>query len=460
MKLRGWVLIPFLLVVLFGCHALRGASLAPPPEPAVRPAPVLPEALLDERIEFLNKMLQEKNLGEQSEKMASRLLETYEAVKAESRQGLSEAECRTLVEELFQGLGLVDENYFAHLQQGTAGSTELATLLASRRSAIMDAYLIGNYKGAINQCLELKKQFGPDALTREIKLVFTLSLAREGMTEEAINLGGDILQESKGSPDLFDLRLFLARWLLQSGEKERAHRIYEKLTDVLGEREAAVQGLGKEVGTASEPAAGGETLPQQPPEQTTPEAARGPLASLLERGHELTKEERFGEARELLSRAKDQVESPSEKEAIDQALLNLDSAEDRFLSEKIASLSRRKDSLESARQLLEEEKFEEAISQLESLEKEHLAGRESEVLKERAIEQLINRERNRAAKFFLAAKQTQDTSKKEAYLRESYGILKNLLDKYPSSPLIDKVKSNLAIVTEEIEKLGKPKQQG
>jgi outer membrane protein assembly factor BamD (BamD/ComL family) len=66
----------------------------------------------------------------------------------------------------------------------------------------------------------------------------------------------------------------------------------------------------------------------------------------------------------------------------------------------------------------------------------------------------INRERNRAAKNFLAAKKTRDMNKKRQYLRKSYYILKSLIDKYPSSKEINKVKSNMKTVVEEMDRLG------
>ena len=105
-----------------------------------------------------------------------------------------------------------------------------------------------------------------------------------------------------------------------------------------------------------------------------------------------------------------------------------------------------------ARQSLEEEKFEQAISNLDNLSEgeESLEVRE---LREQAIEGLINRERNRAARIFLNAKRTQDPVKKEEYLVTCYQILNSLIEKYPSSPLSEKIRSHIRKVSEEMEKL-------
>ena len=105
--------------------------------------------------------------------------------------------------------------------------------------------------------------------------------------------------------------------------------------------------------------------------------------------------------------------------------------------------------------LLEEERFEEVISRLEALESEQEDNRELIELKQFAIEKLINRERNRAAKIFLSAKETQDPEKKKEYLHESYEILESLVDKYPLSPLNSRLKSHMKIVSDELDKLKK-----
>jgi outer membrane protein assembly factor BamD (BamD/ComL family) len=71
-----------------------------------------------------------------------------------------------------------------------------------------------------------------------------------------------------------------------------------------------------------------------------------------------------------------------------------------------------------------------------------------------AVSGIVNRERNRAAKAFYSAKQTDDPIKKETYLRSSHDILKQLIDKYPSCNLIKKIKSNLSTVEAEMAKIG------
>jgi len=100
--------------------------------------------------------------------------------------------------------------------------------------------------------------------------------------------------------------------------------------------------------------------------------------------------------------------------------------------------------------LIKQENFEQALAILNEVkvEDEKIAQ-----LKNQAIEGIINRERNKAAKLFLLAKETEQIEEKRKYLEESYRILEALILQYPNSPLIKRVKENLDKVAEEIKNL-------
>ncbi|MCD4715742.1 MAG: hypothetical protein K8R45_03250, partial [Desulfobacterales bacterium] len=138
----------------------------------------------------------------------------------------------------------------------------------------------------------------------------------------------------------------------------------------------------------------------------------------------------------------------------DEALKEIEIAEERFEKEKRSEDTYINETIETAKKLIEEESFEEAIVKIDEFQDLRGPGSESMALKNQAIEKLINRERNRAAKLFLAAKKTQDRAKKEEYLLSSYKLLKLIIDKYPSSPLNNKLKSHIKTLTEEMERLG------
>jgi hypothetical protein len=132
----------------------------------------------------------------------------------------------------------------------------------------------------------------------------------------------------------------------------------------------------------------------------------------------------------------------------------VEQGEEQHLRERIERIAMKEQGLSHAKQLVEAEKFEEAIASIDTLGAEGSVSEASRALLDEAVAGIVNRERNRAAKAFYAAKQTDDPARKEAYLRTSHDILKQLLDKYPSSTLTSKIKSNFETVKSEMAKLG------
>ena len=74
-------------------------------------------------------------------------------------------------------------------------------------------------------------------------------------------------------------------------------------------------------------------------------------------------------------------------------------------------------------------------------------------LKQLAVEKLINRERNRAARLYLLAKNTPDIKKKKELLTTSYQILENLMNEFPSNPLSGKLEDHAEKVKDALIKL-------
>jgi len=310
----------------------------------------------------------------------------------------------------------------------------------------MDTYFAGDFKGVINQCLDLKSLFGPDALTPEIGLVFALSLGKQGMLEDAIEIGEGIARKMEASPDIIYLRAKIAEWHLNLGRREKALDMYDKLTDNLDERQGILKGLSQKMAGTTEPK---------------------PLSDIKEGAHDLNsmdelflkvdvlvQKHAYDEARILLIKRRIRLEEGPDMKLIDEALKRIEVAEEQFKKENASTDTFTKESLETAKNLIEEESFEKAIEKIDELEDFSGASSESKALRGQAIEKLINRERNLAAKLFLAAKKTQDRAKKEEYLISSYKILKAIIDRYPSSPLNSKLKSHIKTLTKEMERLG------
>jgi arsenate reductase-like glutaredoxin family protein len=176
----------------------------------------------------------------------------------------------------------------------------------------------------------------------------------------------------------------------------------------------------------------------------------------------------FGRAKFILFQQRIRFDEGPETERIDQALKSVETSEEKAqqqpktevaaaeptkdLQKELQHEAQKQDSLKLASSLIRSEKYEEAMVKLGELPP---SDPEVKELKNMAVEKIINRERNKAAKLFLAARNTKDPAKKEELLNSSYDILKAVADKYPSSPLIPKVQDHINQVTKELVKLKK-----
>ena len=462
MKKQIRSLLVFFFVFAFGCIPVPERRVVVAPESSVVPAPLFPADLLEEKISFLSKILEKEDLTEKDREIASSLLDTYKSVKSISAGTFKEADYQKVVRSLLNNLNILDEIYFSKQEERAKDYSRSISLFATKRKEIQEAYTIGDSKGVINHCLELKAVLGPDALTAEISLIFALSLAKVGMLTEAKSIIEGIVPELDTSPDLNGLRASIAELQLRLGDREKAIQVYKKLTGTLHEQEVILQALNKRI---SRVVVEDREIDAPPPFRTGLEAhaqaqsdyelatqPEGNADQILYEVEQLIRERKFGEAWDLLVLKRGTVSSETGLKIIDQALKRLERAQEEYLEETISMITEKKEAVQIARKFLDEEKYEQAISSLDTLS-EREESHEIKELREQAVESLINRERNRAAKIFLTARRTQDPEKKEEYLRSSYNILKGLIEKYPSSPLINKVKSHLEKVEEELEKL-------
>jgi outer membrane protein assembly factor BamD (BamD/ComL family) len=191
----------------------------------------------------------------------------------------------------------------------------------------------------------------------------------------------------------------------------------------------------------------------QPPEGTAPQEVQPRMVLLRKKVDALARNHEFSKARQLLLNEKAEREEGPETELLDRALNNIEEAETAYEESAKIKETYLKQTYESAKRLYEKEDYKGAIATLEALGKTQKLNAEAADLKGRAIESLINRERNRAAELFLEAKKTKDPKKKRALLETSYKILRTLVEGYPQSPLKHKLTSHMNIVQREIRKL-------
>lgn len=452
-------IFPTLLIAAFllsfGCALPPQRPIRVTEKPQRTVAPLLPEEKVGEEIGFLTSLVDEGNLSNKQKVVAQNLLSTYQGIKKNFTQPISEEDYRQIIRELFGSLMTLEKPFFLKTDQEKKAQKLSITLFSEKRKDILKAYLAGDYPGVINQCLKLKNNFGPDALTPEIGMIFSLALAREGMLEEAIDIGSGVVRELEKGPGLILLETKIAEWQSRVGQDDAAEFNYEKVSDLMDERKALVENLKNELGYVSPTSQNGQNIAKktESEKKETQVAAPNAMTALLDHVKKLVDAHQFEDARAVLVKKKNEPNiSASDAQAIDQALEKLDQAENAFLQERITSLGQA-NTEQQIRDLLDEQKYTEAIAMIEGLTPDVVSSPKIQALRQEAVRKLINQQRNRAAELFLQARKATDPAEKKQYLQTAHDILQSLLDKYPSSSLSNEIKSNLKMVDDQLGKL-------
>ena len=457
------ILLCFAVVLIgngLGCTAgLQQIPGAPGKEHPVHSAPPQSPTNLEHRLRYLNQMLEaDTSLRDEERETIRKLIDVCSRLRGlhaggQPQPGTESADLAMQAVELAVQLLEETRPLKEALESGTSSERAVRDFLDTERD-ILAAYRDGRPLEVIDRSLELVRAYGPGSLRPEILRVFAWSLAREGMVEEAVEMGGYSLRASKDIPETTLFRSELARWYWSLGQKNKAKQIHQTLAKRAVETEALLSRLESEL---SEDVLAAESEPSMAPRLSGDARVDGKiaeacpeLASVLGQVDRLIGRSAYDQAKLVL--IKHRLRSSDERRAriLDQAMQQVESAEQEAERKREVQTAARRKQLERARTLIEKEKYEEAFSELETFRAISEEGDEAEALRERALEGLINRERNRAARLFLKAKETDDPGRKEEYLRSSYRILKSLVDKYPSNSLSEKVRSNLKIVEEAL----------
>ncbi len=440
-------------ILLSGCAPKIKKTVEPVEQ--IRPRAGLPIELIDGKIDFLQEILAKEHLSNTDRDVVLQLLDSYKLLKKSLAGHIDDEQLRELVFSLSKSLSNVDESFLSRERVSMPSERETATRLLKERDRIMELYRQGDYRGVIRDCLQLRSEFGSDAISLELGLAFALSLGEEGKLQEAIQLGEGIARQLEKSPGLTVLRTHIARWQLQLGNRNGALTTYEQLTGNLDETAALLKALKADMDTRVTPEREREKIKSE--ESGLPASGRGDeeksTEQVIEESRSLVRENRYDEARQLLLNKRKSVEQGPESQELESALMGVGEAQKKFEEEKAIRDAYVKKTLDAAGKLIESDNFEEGIQKLETISKVQEKSSEATLLRERAVEGIINRDRNKAAQLFLSARKAGDVSKKEALLKSALQILENLAEKYPSSDLKDKVLSNMSRVQDELKKL-------
>ncbi len=410
--------------------------------------PALSDEIIDKRIGDLKDILKESEISGERKDTALSLLKTYDRLKSLNRGNNTEKEYIKELQILFDSLVTIEQQYFnSVVSPGDAAEKRVIKNYSSLIRKIYEDYFAGNFNGVISGCTKLESKFGKNGLTPDLGIILVESLSKNGMTSEALTVARSILGTLETRPDLIRLLADTIDLELKAGNTEDAKGLYEKLVDNINERYRIYQRAGN---LLSEHQGDNSIIDESVKEKMTgisPEK-KIEIKQLLDNVDKLISQKDFSGARLQLYRWRLNAEEGPEADLIEQALKSVDKAEEQFNNQN----NNDKLVIDDAKKLIEQEKFEEALNILEPLVAKG-GNYEAEKLKKQAIEELINREILDAAKLKLAAKSESNIQKKRALLVSSKKILNDLIEKYPSSQQINKLKSYVLKIDDDLAQL-------
>jgi hypothetical protein len=447
----GLVLAGFFIVSLFFACAPQLRRETPVPSPQeVRPLPPLHLEGLDKKIASLRGFLETKGLNEEETAVARSLLATYETLREVLSYPLFPDDYHRIVDLLYGNLRYLDE---VHLKTMQRLRTQTAQAYFEKRKTILSDYLSGKNLAVIDGCAELEKEIAPEGLTSEIALLCALSLGENGRYEDALRISEAISPELEKEPGFMWLKLKSIEWEVALGKQDQALREYEQMAGRLREEESLLKSAERKV--MPEPSKVTATqIPEKEVASTETEVpASMTTEEVLKKADELVKSGEREKAEFLLYQYRLRLEEGPEAEAIDRALDNLADTATTSPPPVEPEGPTVAEVVKMASALIDGEKYEEALVKLNELKQKGSLTPDGQRLEARAVEKIINRERNKAAEIFLRARNTADPEKKEELLKSSYDILKAVAEKYPDSPLNKKINDNMRAIENELKKI-------
>jgi len=459
----------FFLTLTVACQPALQREPVTAKQDLAPPLAVSVEAL-EKRIVYLSGVLETRDLSRDDRELTQDLLASYRGLKTASQSGALKQNYSPMVNMLLRNLEQMEDRYFTKITAAPGFSAEGVRQLAIKRKKIREAFSAGNDQAVIDGILDLEKIFGPESVTPDLSVLLALSLGKKGTLTTALSVGQDAASQLEGKPDLLQLRAQMIEWQLALGNEKEAKEIFERLQRKLSEREALVRGLEQKMSVEGPKTSPPETAASRG--EPTKASLDRDLKDALAKAEESAQKGDFGRAKFLLFQQRIRFDEGAEAELIERALKSVELAEEKaqqqprteIPAKELSSTSStdrqrelpreadKQDSLKLALGLIRSEKYEEAMVKLDELPP---SDSEVKELKNMAVEKIINRERNKAAKLFLAARNTKDPAKKEELLNSSYNILKAIADKYPTSPLIPRVQDHMNQVTKELVKVKK-----
>jgi len=447
----NFVLAGFCVVsLLFACapQVRRETSVSPPP--VVQPLPPLHLEGIDKKIASLRVFLETEGLHEEETAVARSLLATYESIREDLRYPLFPDDYQRIIDLLYGNLRYLDE---VHLKTMRRLRTQTAQAYFEHRKTILSDYLSGKYLSVIEACAELEKELAPSGLTSEIALLCALSLGENGGYADALRISEAISPELEKEPGFTWLKLKSIEWKVALGKQDEGLREYAQLAARLREEEVLLKSAERSVRPEPSKVTAAESPEREVATLETEAPAPMTTEEVLKKADELVKNGEREKASFLLYQHRLRLEDGPEAEAVDYALESLGDTATTSPPPAEPEGPTVAEVVKMASALIDGERYEEALVSLNELKQKESLTPDGQKLEARAIEKIINRERNKAAEIFLRARNTADPEKKEELLKSSYNILKVVAEKYPDSPLNKKINDNMRAIESELKKI-------
>ncbi len=450
-----WPLVLFIVLTLpLGCMPAVEQRVQYPQSHAPEEV-ALPLQVVEDQIMELESALASGRLGDKSRDAAEDLLSEYRSLRAILLAGAPETRAgQETYRRSLRDLVRVQKRYISEDLAARGAHSALSHEYLEKRKAVLDDFYYENEQAVIEGVRQLEKRYGPDALTPEINRILALALAREGRMQEAVEAGNRAARDPGMGLDLVTLRSRLVEWEMGLGHRNSAMATYEKLLADMEEGKRSVERARRALSIKTAP-----DLKRAPQDGFARQKGVVPPPSDDVGMHidDLIQREEFERAKILLIQKKLRTPEGPEREALERAFSRVEEAEKDAAgtppAEGVQADAHGAEVLARARTLIAQEKYEEALAWLNISEGNLRMSAEARGLKGAAIEEIVIRERNRAAELFLIARSSSDPLAKRENLIKSRNILKSLIEKYPLTPSYKKIKDNIESVEAALREL-------
>jgi hypothetical protein len=410
--------------------------------------PALSNEKLNQKMEAINNILKDNNISDNQKNTVIALLQSYEKIKELNKGNGTREDYIKSIQILYNILSIIEQRYILNdMSLDQSIEKEIINDYSSLKKQIFEDYLADNFNVVISKCEELESRYGKTALTPDIGLIMVDSLSRSSMTKEALSAAKAIYDEMESRPDVVNLLSDIIDLEIKTGNTREATFFFEKLVDHINEKNNTYKNAENKFRQTKEENSTLNTAVEKKISDINPEKAS--LAEQrLNNVKKLLAQNDFDGARLILLRWRLSAEEGPELDMIEQALKSVDNSEEKYNNSNSKDIN----TLEVVKRKIEEEKYEEAMRILEPLIAEG-SNFEAQKLKNLAIDKYINNERLKAAKLFVAANEEKNIQKKKELLLSSKAILQNLINKYPETPLLEKLNSYITKINTELDRI-------